>query len=73
MSWSKVQKPLSHPIGWWYHKVMAELSWHLRPVSYRFFNKKYYNHVLKMVWDYKANIYGTKLSVTTNDQLSSTN
>ena len=27
MSWSKVKEPLKKPIGWWYHKILCELSY----------------------------------------------
>lgn len=55
MSWSKVKKG-NKPIGWWYHKIMCELSWHC--VDH---NKWYYYHLNKMCDKYNINLYGEDL------------
>lgn len=56
MSWSKITGDSKKPVGWWYHKVMCELSWHI-------FNdrKWYYYHLDKMCDKYNIDLYGEKI------------
>lgn len=56
MGWSPVYKKHKKPLGWWYHKFMCELFYHLQGGS-----DKYYYHLNKMIDDYGFNLYGDKI------------
>jgi hypothetical protein len=58
MSWSKVNKPLSKPLGWWYHKIFCEIGWALRWLLKSY--KMYYHHLDKLCL-YGFNLYGEPL------------
>ena len=55
MGWSKVDKSFRKPLGWWYHKILCEFSWHFIDHDYW-----YYYHLDKMIKKYKINLYGEK-------------
>ena len=55
MAWSKVKTKFKKPIGWWYHKVMCEISY-----SFYGYENGYYHHLNKMCNKYKLNLYGEK-------------
>lgn len=54
MNWSKVNKKTKKPIGWWYHKLMCEFWYNYFGTS----NRRYYDHLEKMVKKYNLNLYG---------------
>jgi len=56
MAWSKVKTKFRKPIGWWYHKIMCELKYHLKGSG-----KEYYYHLNKMCDNYKINLYGERM------------
>ena len=56
MAWSKVKTKFRKPIGWWYHKIMCELKYHLEGSG-----KEYYYHLNKMCDNYKINLYGERM------------
>lgn len=60
MAWSKITNNKPKPIGWWYHKIMAELTWWLAKKDMIDFDA-YYIHVRSMVNKYKLNLYGEKI------------
>lgn len=61
MSWSIVKEPLKKPIGWWYHKILCELSYFIENnISATYGLKKYYYHLDKLC-DYGFNLYGEKI------------
>ena len=55
MAWSKIRTKYKKPIGWWYHKIMCELEYHLYGGGPR-----YYYHLDKMYFKYKINLYGER-------------
>lgn len=56
MAWSKVSHS-KKPIGWWYHKVMCEIGYHVFGSS----SDMYYSHLSVMCNQYKINLYGDKI------------
>lgn len=62
MVWSKVNKPLRKPIGWWYHKILCEFGYYVYSTSkYRSFGlTTYYAHLNKLC-KYGFNLYGDKI------------
>ena len=55
-SWTAVDMSFSKPLGWWYHKVMCELS-------YVFFglSSGYEYHLNVMVREFGINLYGVRI------------
>lgn len=66
MAWSKVNTKFKKPLGWWYHKVMCELKYHLKGGG-----TGYYYHLNKMCDNYHINLYGERLpknNILTDDK-----
>ena len=53
MSWSKIKTKTKKPIGWWYYKIMCELSYNIYGSG-----GGYYYFLNKMCDKYKINLYG---------------
>jgi hypothetical protein len=59
MAWAKVKKTFQKPIGWWFHKILCELSWYVYKNTYdNNAMNHYYHHLNIMVKKYKINLYG---------------
>lgn len=58
MSWSKVNRTESKPIGWWYYKILCEVGWLFR----RYSLKMYYRNLNKLC-AYGYNLYGNEISI----------
>ena len=54
MPWAKVDKPFGKPLKFWYHKIVAELS-------YEFNYTDYYYHHLQQLIKLGYNLYGEKI------------
>lgn len=60
MSWSKVQG-FPKKIGWWEHKILAEVGYALRNTVP--WGMRLYNYGIRVMVDkYRINIYGQKVS-----------
>lgn len=66
MSWSKVNKPLSKPVGWWYHKLLCEFGYLIEQKFKSTWGMKTYYHHLKKLCLYGFNLYGQPLNLTRN-------
>ena len=64
MGWSKVVNG-KKPFGWWYHKVMCEIGYHL----FGGLSDMYYDHLNKMCDVYGFNLYGEKTRVNNYKQI----
>lgn len=51
MAWASVVKGYRRPIGWWYHKILAEIGWVWNL-------KMYHTHLDAMTRNYGYNLYG---------------
>lgn len=61
MSWSRVKKGRK-PLGWWYHKIMAEFWYAMSDTKIGYFKlHNYYKHIDVMCKKYRLNLYGEKI------------
>ena len=54
---SRVPKHI-RPLGWWKHKILAEIGWKIRNLD-RW--NMYYKHIHKMSDNYNINFYGDRI------------
>jgi hypothetical protein len=55
---------MKKPMGWWYHKILAEISYKISCYEGNitsWFLRKYYFHLNKMCDEYKIDLYGREI------------
>jgi hypothetical protein len=58
MEWTSIVTDFPKPLGWWYHKVMCELSFNFFGV----YSHGYNFHLNVMVKKYGINLYGNRIN-----------